>query len=940
MSDYFNLNNGVEEAKGIIAKLKKVKFNKKLLILIILVVIGIPTTVILSQQKQVVEKQASIVNPSTVSELSSLVMTKGKLDLRVDKAGKSTTSEGRQVGVAVTKAKERKEKMLKLAEENPEEFLLNALPSQVTKNLSLQVRDQVEKEVDIKGKLVVIHYDDIKNKKDKFEYRVQVFDNNQKMVKSYDLYSAKPLRYLQTGTEVSVKGYGLDNKVVIQGGGEVDTTGLHVYDSPKQNPLGPQKVLAILFNFDDDLRKPISKDEARKILFSDDAQSIKSYYKTNSYDKVQVEGDVVGYYTLPSSNESCDGSYVWGTAAQAIAYDRGIKLSDYNRILYIFPTKGNCWASAWATIGGVPSEAWMTEVKTVGIYAHELGHNFGSAHANSLSCGDKPIGEFEYGYPNGCTSNEYGDPADVMGYTPWEHMFHFNAPHKEETNYLADSQILTVDTDSTVTVNALENVDSSVKAIRVPISESGSYYYISLRKAIDYDQNLPTGITDGVGIHLWRRYNQFNNSSGSTQLIDNTTEAEGSVDFRNSSLTDGKSFIDTQNGISVKQISHDQDKATVEIKIDKSVCRHLSPDLSVSPLSQVGIQGEELAYDFTVKNNDSPNCGASDFSVNGYAAVGGFQTSSPAMSIGPGETKIIQVKIKSSNNDPIGVYKVTGELRSQYPRHSRDTQVAYIVFGSLAYVVANPDRIDTSLGSEPSIILATAMDTNYKRILGGVNYEWKFISDDQVGTIENVNTSTNKFTPNRPGNGGITVKATFNNYSSSFEIPVNVSGTLTPTPTKKTLKLEPTADAFVGKDKPSANHGSLNYFQTDSTPSTISYLKFDLSSLAGKKILKAILRIKVSDSSDATQSLNEVSSSSWTESRINFKNKPSFGNKIVSFKANKANKIVMLDIEKIVNLKKGRVFTLGIDSAGSNTAKFYSRESALSNRPQLVIEYQ
>lgn len=939
MSDYINFKNNVGEVKGKIPKIKLFlkNMNKKLLFIFLAVVVIIPLTVILSQQQQIVEKQATNIAPGSIEELNSIVMEKGKIDIRVDKTGRSTTSDGRQVGTAVAKAKERKGKMLKLAEENPEEFLLNALPSQVTKNLSLQVRDQVEKEVEIRGRLVVIHYDDIKNKRDKFEYRVQVFDNNQKMVKSYDLYFAKPLRYLQTGAEVSVKGYGLDNKVVIQGGGGVDATGLHVYDSPKQNPLGPQKVLAILFNFEDDLRKPVSKDEARNILFSDDAQSIKSYYKTNSYDKAQIEGEVVGYYTLPSSNESCSGSWEWGIAAQAIAFDRGIKLNDYNRILYIFPTKRNCWASAWATIGGVPSEAWMTEVKAVGVYAHELGHNFGSAHANSLDCGDKSIGEFEYGYPNGCTSNEYGDPADVMGYTPWEHMFHFNAPHKEEADYLADSQISTVDTNSTVTVNALENNDSSVKAIRVPISESGSYYYISLRKAVDYDQNLPTGITQGVGIHLWKRYNQFNDSSSSTQLIDNTIEGG---DFTNSSLSDGKSFNDAQNGISIKQISHDQEKATVEIKIDKSICRHSSPDLSANPLSQVGIQGEELTYDFLVKNNDSSSCEPSDFKVGGYASAGEFSTSSPTMAISPGETKTIQVKIKSSNNDPIGVYKITGELRSQHPRHSRDTQVAYIVFGSLAYVFASPERIDTSLGSEPSIILATAMDTNYKQILGGVNYEWKLVSNDDIGTIEVTDLNVNRFTPLRPGTGEISVKATFNNYSSSFEIPVNVSGTLTPTPTKKTLKLEPTADAFVGKDKPNANHGSLSYLQTDSTPSTISYLKFDLSSLAGKKILKAILRIKVSDSSDATQSLNEVSGSSWTESGINFKNKPSFGNKIVSFKANKANKIVMLDIEKLVNLKKGKVFTLGIDSAGSNTAKFHSKESALSNRPQLIIDYQ
>lgn len=54
MSDYFNLNNGVEEAKDRFPNLKrfKLRINKKLIPILLVLVIGIPVTVILSQQEQ------------------------------------------------------------------------------------------------------------------------------------------------------------------------------------------------------------------------------------------------------------------------------------------------------------------------------------------------------------------------------------------------------------------------------------------------------------------------------------------------------------------------------------------------------------------------------------------------------------------------------------------------------------------------------------------------------------------------------------------------------------------------------------------------------------------------------------------------------------------------------------------------------------------------
>ncbi|GEM_PF-2727060 len=161
-----------------------------------------------------------------------------------------------------------------------------------------------------------------------------------------------------------------------------------------------------------------------------------------------------------------------------------------------------------------------------------------------------------------------------------------------------------------------------------------------------------------------------------------------------------------------------------------------------------------------------------------------------------------------------------------------------------------------------------------------------------------------------------------------------------PTPANKILNLTPSGDAYVRKDKPTNNYGLLTNIQTDSTPSTISFMKFNLSSLDGKKIVKAKLVLKVSQASDLTQALKRAEDKAWSEKNINHNNKPSLVATIRTFNAKPAGETIDLDVKNAVNLKKGGILTLGIASSGNEITKYYSRESASSNRPQLIVEYQ
>lgn len=167
--------------------------------------------------------------------------------------------------------------------------------------------------------------------------------------------------------------------------------------------------------------------------------------------------------------------------------------------------------------------------------------------------------------------------------------------------------------------------------------------------------------------------------------------------------------------------------------------------------------------------------------------------------------------------------------------------------------------------------------------------------------------------------------------------------TLTPTPTPIptfTFNLTPSADTFVKSSAPTTNFGTQTTLETDTGPKEISYFKFNLASLAGKKIVKATLILKVKGASSFTQTLRRGVNVNWSETGITYSNRPSFEAVISTFNAAPLNSLIQLGLTNAVNLRKGGNLSVGITSAGNDKAVFYSKESTSTNRPQLIIQYQ
>lgn len=118
---------------------------------------------------------------------------------------------------------------------------------------------------------------------------------------------------------------------------------------------------------------------------------------------------------------------------------------------------------------------------------------------------------------------------------------------------------------------------------------------------------------------------------------------------------DGESFADSVNGITITQVSHNNDYVTVEVSLNGSepgpTCTAGAPQLSLSPSSQSANAGSTLNYSVSVTNADADACVQSTFTLSPVNPSGWAVTFSPAtLSLGPGQTGSASILVIS----PVG----------------------------------------------------------------------------------------------------------------------------------------------------------------------------------------------------------------------------------------------------------------------------------------------
>lgn len=541
--------------------------------------------------------------------------------------------------------------------------------------------------VQLEGELEIT-YQDYKDGHHTLSYSLKRSDGSRVPLQ----FAKEPPTHLLSGEHVRVSGQPSGGSLILYsgptktGGGSGsgttsgDATGNTSSSIPVPYTFGTQSTLVILVNFQDLTTQPYATSDVYNAFFG----AANDFFVENSYGQASLNGDVVGWYTIPNSSATCD-IYQIGSAAQSAATAAGVNLSNYTRYVYFFPQNNACGFSGASNVGGNPSQSWINSTLAPYVINHELGHAFGLWHAHLFDCsGSGTICSTP-------TIDEYGDPMDVMGIAQTASA-HYNAYEKERLgwlNYGASPKIQTVTTSGTFSINTYELGGSGPNALKIlkstdPTTGAKTWYYLEQRQAIGFDAFLSDSFsytqneTTGVLFHLGTDGN-----SNTSDLLDMTPTTSTLTGWLDMSLTAGQSFQDSTAGVTITPTAVNGSGATVQITINGSPsCTASNPTVSVSPFqSQIVPPGTAVNFTATVANNDSASCPATTFNLanalpSGWTGV----WSASALSLSPGKSGSAALTVTSPAGTANGSYNVgVSAINASAGSYSASGTAAYVI---------------------------------------------------------------------------------------------------------------------------------------------------------------------------------------------------------------------------------------------------------------------
>lgn len=652
-------------------------------------------------------------------------------------------------------AAKRKQILLEEVQSNPKSFLEHKIPQLIRKQLPQEIIDAhlIEEEKQINGNLVRVIGENFETHTEETSMYIEQDAKN-----AYRLHFTKPQQNnLPKNPTIAAFGTVLGNELVVDDSlGSQNAQIQNVASEESSISVGNKKIAVLFFNFDNDRSEPVSPSDVEQYIMGNN-QSVSNFYKENSFNQLNLSADYFGYYTIPFNNHVDCNNYQWALSADTLAYNQGIDLNNYDFRMYIFPNNSKCTYSAWGSISDNPARTWYNGYVYSYVISHELGHNLELWHANFYNCPENaPL--------TSCTSTEYGDPTDTMGNS----YYHFNAPHKSFVKWLAPEQEQSITQSGTYTVDLIESQTPGVKLLKIPLGTQPGYYYIGYRQNIGFDTLLPAATTQGAQIHFASVY------STATHLLD-TTKQTG-YPFNDHPLTDGATFSDLENGVTITQLSHNQQSVTLQIHIDDTVCRFRPLATEITPNFQSGNIDETKTYMLNITNQNSFVCPSIpinlDFNyIDTSSWIANFTPQS--FDLAPGESKQITITLTPTNpmlTDSIyyfSMYNVGTES------NNFSVDFRYQVFHEVSTVYINSSSPVTTLTGPPIQLSALAFSSRGAAIWSNVEYEWGLSSTNTTGTLStNHNIAT--FHPLNPGSGDIYVIARSNQNSvmTSYKIDV------------------------------------------------------------------------------------------------------------------------------------------------------------------------
>ncbi|MGP8306656.1 Ig-like domain-containing protein [Vibrio sp. YIC-376] len=487
---------------------------------------------------------------------------------------------------------------------------------------------------------------------------------------------------------------------------------------------GQQDTLVMLLNFQENPNdQPISVSEATDLVFGE----VNSFYQENSYGKTWLSGQVLGWYTLPLSNQVCDTASQ-RDEADALALQDGVDVNDYQRIIYIVSGTA-CLEGGIGTMDTLPTRAYIHNTVDARVIAHELGHNLGLYHAHALDCGDVTLG-------SNCKEMEYGDSYDVMGVSA---MGYFNAYSKEQLGWINNTnepKVQKVTNNGTYTLTNYESTDpNQTIALKIPRGTTSAnglpeWFYIEYRQAIGFDQFLDDrsykmyrgDVTDGIVVRIAEQDGQAS-SLLYMNMASTYNEVFGQKDWLDPALPVGNTYTDPETGITLNLVSTSGDSAEVYVSFNESpgnTCELSAPMLTLSnDNGQTALAGASVEYQLTVENvATGSQCDSQQFEVSADLESG-WSSDTQSVTLAPGESSTVTMTVTSDQNATDGDHDVTFQATDVNSSvYTTSVQTVYTVSGGdTGELLAQDDSVTISSVSTTTIdVLANDIATDQNSV--------------------------------------------------------------------------------------------------------------------------------------------------------------------------------------------------------------------------------
>ncbi len=398
------------------------------------------------------------------------------------------------------------------------------------------------------GRLVLRHADYFSTGQADFESMLELDDGTRLNV---DLPTGKPST-LPPGTRVRVTGRRDRNRIAVAADGTqtIASATTAVAAAP-----ATKRVAVVLMNFANNATQPYTPAHAAGVAFTN-SNSVAAYYADNSWGATSMTGDVFGWYTIPDDNTACNYT-AWATSANAAAAAAGVDLAPYDNVVYAFPSTSSCGWSGLAYLPGRTSWLNGTGGMSLRVMSHELGHNFGTHHASTMSCTESGA---RVVLSASCTSNEYGDPFTVMGAASGR--WHTNVS-LGNFGWLAAGHTRDVTTAGDYLLQPIERVDAAgTKALRIARTPSSHLTLEFRQPGISAFDAFPATdpAVNGVSVRVAAPYA----TRTQTQLVDTTP---ATTSFSDAPLAVGRTLIDPLTGASITTLSVSPEGAMVRVSL-------------------------------------------------------------------------------------------------------------------------------------------------------------------------------------------------------------------------------------------------------------------------------------------------------------------------------------------------------------------------------------